>query len=330
MNAVPPVPYAELIRAVRPDLAGVPLEVSQAGWDNVAVFAGSTIFRFPRHDAARERLAREPKTIAFAAPHVALRLPLLRLHNEAGDDFNRDPSHRAHASTMFCEHERVPGDMLDPLLYHALDEVARDRLAEVLAATYAALHRLDPDDAIAAGCAAVTPWPLPEAVFTMVRGRIDLPMLGLVARIAAVAGHDLPDEPVFGHFDTHGWNMAFDHAAGRLVGLYDFGASGVGQLHRDLGYTLFIAPDLAARVVTRYVRQTGRSVDFERVLTLHTYLRIVEIAEGTTAQAADRAWYLTDFLAALARWRTASPGQASGRMLRAAAGALNDARGTTV
>ena len=49
-----------------------------------------------------------------------------------------------------------------------------------------------------------------------------------------LTGAAMPPDPlgtVYGFFDGHGWNMAFDHARGRLNGIFDFGDSGFGPLH---------------------------------------------------------------------------------------------------
>src|SRR5690606_4328292 len=74
-------------------------------------------------------------------------------------------------------------------------------------------------------------WPaLPESLRRYVEDRI-------------AAWWALPPDPlgtVFGFFDGHGWNMAFDHQAGRLNGLYDFGDAGFGPVHREFIYSSWI------------------------------------------------------------------------------------------
>ena len=77
----------------------------------------------------------------------------------------------------------------------------------------------------------------------------------------------LPPDPlgeVFGQFDGHGWNMAFDHAAGWLNGIYDFGDAGIGVRHRDFIYCGLTSLDLMARVVLAYGAATGLAVDLNR------------------------------------------------------------------
>src|SRR5690606_4123081 len=107
----------------------------------------------------------------------------------------------------------------------------------------------------------------------------------------------LEDELVFGHFDGHGWNMAFDHAAGRLNGLFDFGDSGLGARHQDLSYGNWIAPDLTLRMLDRYARRTGRRVLPARVMLYSAMLRCVELAETAPDGAG-----LAARLAAVEQW----------------------------
>lgn len=71
----------------------------------------------------------------------------------------------------------------------------------------------------------------------------------------------LPADPlgsIFGFFDGHGWNMAFDSEAGRLNGVYDFADAGIGPLHQEFIYSAFIDADLTERIVAAYERFSGR------------------------------------------------------------------------
>src|SRR5690606_2345867 len=92
---------------------------------------------------------------------------------------------------------------------------------------------------------------------------------------------DLDPDPygtIYGFFDGHGWNMAFDHAAGRLNGVYDFADSGLGPLHQDFLYSNLISADLTARIITAYERETGRHIDRDRVDLLTGTHRLWELA----------------------------------------------------
>src|SRR5262249_49179758 len=90
-----------------------------------------------------------------------------------------------------------------------------------------------------------------------------------------------PHGRTYGFFDGHGWNMAFDHAAQRLNGVYDFADSGFGWLQQEFIYSTIVSPDLTARIVGRYERLTGRAIDRHRLRLLFQVLRLNEFAERT-------------------------------------------------
>lgn len=100
---------------------------------------------------------------------------------------------------------------------------------------YAELHRLPPARMRAVGALPVRPWESPAAM-----RRRALPLLPAAWRERAerlVREYaKLPADPlgsIFGFFDGHGWNMAFDSEAGRLNGVYDFADAGIGPLHQN-------------------------------------------------------------------------------------------------
>ncbi|WP_328768973.1 phosphotransferase [Devosia sediminis] len=98
---------------------------------------------------------------------------------------------------------------------------------------------------------------------------------------ALMAWAELPPDPhgeTYGHFDAHGWNMAFDMRSGRLAGVFDFGDSGFGPVHREFVYSMLIDVDLTGRIIASYERHSGRSIDRERVLLLADIHRLWEIA----------------------------------------------------
>ncbi|MBN0217560.1 phosphotransferase, partial [Pseudomonas aeruginosa] len=92
------------------------------------------------------------------------------------------------------------------------------------------------------GALPVRPWESPAAM-----RRRALPLLPAAWRERAerlVREYaKLPADPlgsIFGFFDGHGWNMAFDSEAGRLNGVYDFADAGIGPLHQEFIYSAFI------------------------------------------------------------------------------------------
>ncbi|MCF3935751.1 phosphotransferase [Acuticoccus sp. M5D2P5] len=253
------------ISAVRPDLDGLARTVCPDGWDSLAIEVAGVIFRFPRSEGAGARLLTEPPALDFLAPHVALAVPRVRIHT---------------SPVLFSEHDKIDGAPIDPGAYARLDAPSRDRLAEDLAAFYRAAHTLSTEAALAAGVARVRIWPSYEAIAVAVRPHLSPDLMAYARATLDRAATYGPDTAVVGHFDTHGWNMAYDHAAGRLAGLFDFAGAGVGDLHRDLSYPAFVHPDLVARIVARYRAIGPHPVDLTRILNSHATLRLLDVIEA--------------------------------------------------
>ena len=259
-----------VISAVRPDLAGEPMQLLTDGWDCLAVEVGDILFKLPKHAAAAERLRREPAFLDLVRPLTDLALPQMRLHTRP---------------VVMSEHVKIVGAAVDAARYGDLGDAARSRLAHDLARFFAAVHSLGPEKVRRLDCDAVRPWaaagdiiaPIAAAVAA---GVLEREVLDLAwARLAAHEGHGA-DELVCGQFDTHGWNMAFDPVAERLVGLFDFAGAGIGALHRDLSYPTFVSPDLTRRITARYTVLTGRHVDIGRVFDAHGALRVIELSDA--------------------------------------------------
>jgi aminoglycoside phosphotransferase (APT) family kinase protein len=182
---------------------------------------------------------------------------------------------------LFSRHAKLVGGYLEPAVYAALPEAARDRVADDLARFYAELHGLSADAMAAADAGPIKPWLAPDDILRRAWPVLDQPLRAFATRTIS-AWQGLPPDPhgvTYGFFDGHGWNMAFDAAAGRLAGVYDFGDSGFGDLSQEFIYSNMIAPDLTARLIARYGALTGRQIDPERVSLLFATLRLSELAE---------------------------------------------------
>lgn len=239
-----------------PEHAGARFTLLSAGWDSVAVDVDDAlIFKFPRHAMGEAALRREAAILGTVAGVVTLPVPRLTLFE---------------TPQTFSRHEKLPGDHLLPVQYDALDEAARRALGEALGQFYAELHTIPLAQAVAAGLKPAYQWLDADEIL-----RRALPVLPEAikpfAEEAMAAWRALEPDPygdVYGFFDGHGWNMAFDHATNRLNGVYDFADSGIGPLHREFVYSSLISPDLTPRIIASYERQSGRAIDRERVDTL--------------------------------------------------------------
>jgi aminoglycoside phosphotransferase (APT) family kinase protein len=256
--------YRDAIRAARPDLAGLPMVLHTRGWDSNAVEAGDTIFKFPKHADAPARLRREAKFLALIAPRVPLAVPRMKLHE---------------APMLFSEHIMIPGTIIETAGYDALSEAQKQAMAAALAGFYAALHAIPMADAIAAGAELKPEWPEAAAVLPALRQRLPGHIQQFAER-AFTAYAALPAEPeIFGYFDGHGWNMAFDHERGVLNGVYDFADAAIGPLTREFTYSSLTSPDLTERLITAYEALTGRAIDRRAVAIRMSVQNLAEFAE---------------------------------------------------
>jgi aminoglycoside phosphotransferase (APT) family kinase protein len=250
-----------------PSLARSSFRLLAKGWHSTAVEVdGRLVFKFPRDEIAERALLKEAALLTVVRPHVALPVPAMRIHN---------------GPPIFSSHEKLEGEHLLAAAYHKLPEGARQRLGEDLARFYAELHELDTERMTAAGADAVTAWQSPDSVASKAIPSLP-PALRDRAEQTVLEFARLPPDPhgtTYGFFDGHGWNMAFDHARGRLNGIYDFADSGIGPLHQEFIYSNFISSDLTERITAAYESRTGRALDRRRIDILTGFHRLSELAE---------------------------------------------------
>jgi aminoglycoside phosphotransferase (APT) family kinase protein len=181
---------------------------------------------------------------------------------------------------LFSLHGKLPGETLDSDGYAKLDEKARRRLADDIALFLAQLHAIDPAAMRDAGALPVGWWDTEEAmlapVWPMLPKHLREPAQAAIADYRALMPDALGE--VYGFFDAHGWNMAFDHKEGRLRGIFDFADSGFGPPHREFVQISLVAPDLAARTADAYEARTGRMLDRRRIFLLAAAMRLSELA----------------------------------------------------
>lgn len=249
-----------------PELAGARFSLLTEGWDCVAVDVDDRlIFKFPRDAAAARALVAEASLLAVVRPAVTMPVPDLSIQ--------RGPP-------LFSRHVKLRGEHLLTPEYERLPRAARQRLAADMALFYAQLHGLDAREMAAAGAGPIEPWLGPQEILRRTWPVLPLRLRRFAERTVA-AWQELPPDPygtTYGFFDGHGWNMAFDHAAQRLTGIYDFGDSGFGPLQQEFIYTSFIARDLTGSIVAAYEALTGRALDACRIDLLSGVLRLSELA----------------------------------------------------
>jgi hypothetical protein len=259
--------YRALIISRLPHLAGARFDTLSEGWDSVALRHDDMIFKFGRNDGARERLRREVALLSFLRPRITMPLPQQVLFD--GDE-------------PFTQHRAIPGDKLLSDDYLMLGEGSRNALAMRMAQLYAELHQLPLTRMQQAGAVNVDPWMSPDEILERALPRVPRGYKGW-ARSVVSAYRKLTiegDELIFGYFDGHGWNMAFDFTTATLNGVYDFADAGFGSRHRDLSYSNWISADLTLRIIDRYEELTRFQVNREIVMLYSSALRLAELAEG--------------------------------------------------
>jgi len=260
-----------LIISRLPQFAGAQFTVLADGWDSVALECDGWIFKFPRTGPARIRLEREVALLNYLRPRITMPLPHPVLFE--GDE-------------PFSQHRMIPGDKLPAADYLKLGEGPRNALATRMAQLYAELHQLPLARMQQVGAVAVEPWMAPGDILEKAVPRLPRGYKGWARRVVA-AYRKLSirgDELVYGYFDGHGWNMAFDFTTATLNGVYDFADSGFGSRHRDLSYSNWISADLTLRIIARYEELTQRRVDRDLVMLYTSALRLAELAEGFLAE----------------------------------------------
>jgi aminoglycoside phosphotransferase (APT) family kinase protein len=262
--------------AAFPDLSDRHCTLAPRGWDSIAVDVGDRlIFKFPRHEAAAERLRKEARLLAEIQPRVAMPVPDMTL---------------VEGPPLFSRHVKLAGDHLTSGVYAATSPAGRERLAGQLARFYAEIHALDRGPLTALGAGPIGAW-LPPAEIA----RVALPRLPQRHRRRAEEALDayqrLAPDPLgetFGFFDGHGWNMAYDAGRERLNGVYDFGDSGLGPLHQEFIYSSLSSFDLTDRITAAYEGLTGRRLDRARIdlLTgIHGLSELADLGDNSAALA---------------------------------------------
>ena len=240
--------------------------VAGRGWHSLAVDVGGRfIAKFPEGAEAEEALRREASLLAAVRHMLTIAAPDMTLHE---------------GPPLFSLHTKLPGETLERGGYARLDADARARLAGDIALFFAELHAIDPAIMRAAGVRPVGWWDTEGATLAPVWPHLPK-RLREPAQAAIDACRALPPDPlgeVYGFFDAHGWNMAFDHERGRLNGIFDFGDSGFGPPHREFVQVSLVDPELAARAADAYEALAGRALDRRRIFLLTAAMRLSELA----------------------------------------------------
>lgn len=248
-----------------PDIPRSRISVAGRGWHSLAIDVdGRFIAKFPQGSEAESALCREAGLLAAVRPHLTLPVPGMRLVEDG--------------PLLFSLHEKLGGEILLGSHYELLSVTARDSLAATLARFFSELHAIDPGSMRAAGARPVEWWDVREATLQPVWRELPAETEGRArAALDAYISRGWPQE-VYGFFDAHGWNMAFDHGRQTLNGIFDFADSGLGPAAREFVPVSLVSPDLARRTIKQYEALTGQRIETRDVYLMTAAARLSEFA----------------------------------------------------
>lgn len=229
------------------------------------------------------------RLLKAARPHIRLPVPDLTLHE---------------GPPVFSLHAKLRGGRLERDDYLRLDDAQRRRLASDLAGFFADLHALPVETMRAAGAEPVEWWDVRPSTLEPVWANLPEGVRRLAEHALAAyrePGVDARTD-VYGFFDGHGWNMAFDHAAGRLNGIYDFADSGLGPREREFVHVSLTHVELAWLTVDAYEAETGFVIDRRLVARFIAAQRLSEYAGALALDDGAEMWR-----DALVRWFEEAP-----------------------
>jgi len=219
-------PYRELVRARFPAVDVERCKPVLGGWDNYMLLVNDTwIFRFPRRPENEDALRKEVALLPRLAPTLPLAVPRFE-HVSRG---NAPPR-------IVVGYRRIPGR---PLKREDIAESVPTSLIAQLAGFLTALHRFPADRARDLGVPGgdANAWRREYEDFYRWIQREAFPTLG--ARERRWAAHLCEDfltasdhfgfAPVLLHRDLAMEHVLFDDAAGRILGVIDWGDASIGD-----------------------------------------------------------------------------------------------------
>lgn len=218
--------FRESIAEVCPELGLETVELFRAGQNNSLVLVNGTwLFRFPKFADGVAGLRGEDAILRAARTRLPLATPHYVFHN-LDDEVGR----------AFVGYPKLPGSPLWPEVFTAIsDEGTIDRLAADIGSFLKALHAIPPDTVDISQEPSDSPagW---QEIFGRVE-KVVFPRLTAAARAWTTQQFDafLGDDDRFGfdkvlrHGDFGSSNTLYSAEEQRIVGMIDFGHTGIGD-----------------------------------------------------------------------------------------------------
>jgi len=175
------------------------------------------------------------------------------------------------AHQIFCyAYRKVPGVLLTDEYYWTLTKKQKQDFTIAIANFLSELHSFfDVSDDIAAGLQS----PEDPLSARQLRQRLLLLLeqsqqLHIVEQILDLYEQIEPssEKTVVLHGDLHGWNNVLDPASNRLIGVFDFNGTCIGDPHLDFRYFFYTDPNLLEAVTAHYQAVSGRKLSLSRCI----------------------------------------------------------------
>ncbi len=222
-----------LLRAQHPDIAGLPLQMTDAGWDNAMCRLGDDlVVRLPRRTMAAQLVLNEQKWLPQLAAGLPMHLPVPKYVGVPGEGY---PWHWSVVPWI----EGKPADINLP----------NNKQGEVLADFLGALHQKAPNDAphnpYRGVLLSTQADRIEERMARLVR-ETDLITRPIAALWQQALSVDIDRPDCWLHGDLHGRNVLVDDD-GAISGIIDWGDICAGDRATDLASVWTLLPDAEAR-----------------------------------------------------------------------------------
>lgn len=276
--------YLPQIQSICPDLPITTVSINSEGLVNdVAIVNDNTAFRFAKDAYGQRVLAIEVRLLELIHPHVTLAIP---------QPFYTGPAAIAYAL--------LPGEALLRTRLDALDEQAKQRVADQLATFLRQLHAIPYDATVPATLA-----PCRYDDWIGIRRRVEERIYPLLMKhqrvwLETLFNTMLDDPSNFAyaprliHGDLGCYHLLLDVASSSLTGVIDFGVAGIGDPAVDFACLLqYYGASLIQRLYAEYpeARQYAKRAQFY-------------------AQAIELQWVLSGLESGESFWFTAHLGNA--------------------
>jgi Phosphotransferase enzyme family len=225
------------------------------GWDSIVVnIDNTTIAKIPRDLQSAIDIIKEHNILTIIYPYIkSLTIPQSTLITTLA---------------TFSYHPRIKGGKLGSKIYNKLPKDKQMCIAHDLAHFISELHQIPIDKF--KGIESMEPYKydISDELLSLYKGDLTNSEIALIKSIYnKYLQFEKDADVVFGHFDIHSANVAFDIEAGKLIGVYDFADARIDDAYKEFASISWISFDLVKNIVALYNGRNKKSIAWDRVLT---------------------------------------------------------------